>query len=302
MPASRFDFSEPPTAVIVMSRNGMSVHVDVFDVGDKRKGLLILDGIGCSGWAFRRVIPELVAEYRVALMHYPGHGSSPLPSRPWMLGMHDLADVAADVIARLEFQRPTVLGFSMGFQVALELYKRHRDLVGALISVAGPSGHVLSSFQGTDVVGHILPLVRSATRHAEDWTGRIWRRVIPSKWLQWIGLQTQLNAERIEVDDIELYLAQIARMSPELFVDMLGEAAHHSSDDILPRIRVPSLVIAGGRDRFVSLPTMQEVASRIPHSRCVVIPEASHALPAEFPMELAEHVLTFGQTRPGVPP
>lgn len=209
--------------------------------------------------------------------------------------MHDLADDASIAMNALGLDRPLVMGFSMGFQVALELYKRHRTCVGGLISLAGPSGRVLSSFQGTDVVHHLLPIVRAATRYAEDWSLRMWQRILPSNALKWIGLQTQLNADRIEVADFEFYLGQMAQMSPELFVEMLHEAARHAGDDVLARIRVPSLVIAGGQDRFVPLSTMRQVAFAIPGAQWVVIPDASHALPAEFPAEIAHHVFRFAE-------
>jgi len=222
-----------------------------------------------------------------------------MPSKPWSIGMHDLADDAAAAIDSLDLHAPIVLGFSMGFQVALELYKRHRDRVAALVSLAGPAGQVLSSFQGTDVVHHLLPFARAATRFAEDWSLRAWKKILPSNALKWIGLQTQLNAERIEIADIELYLSQMARMSPELFVEMLHEASRHCADDILARVRVPTLVIAGGQDRFVPLATMRSVAFAIPGAEWVVLPDATHALPAEYPQEIAHHILRF--CLPGAP-
>jgi pimeloyl-ACP methyl ester carboxylesterase len=272
--------------------DGSSVFIEAWGASDA-PGLLILDGIGCSGWAFRRIVPRLAERHRVALMHYRGHGRSPNPSRPWHLGMHELADDAAAALTALGIESAVVLGFSMGFQVALELYKRHRPRVDGLVSLAGPSGRVLASFQGTEAVGHLLPVVRAATKLAEDWTLKIWRRVLPSNALKWIGLQTQLNVDRIDMGDIELYLTQMARMSPELFVEMLGEAARHCSDDLLSRVRAPALIVAGGGDRFVPLPTMRRVAFSIPNASWVVIPAASHALPAEYPEEIVDHVLNF---------
>jgi pimeloyl-ACP methyl ester carboxylesterase len=264
--------------------------------------ILILDGIGCSGWAFRRIIPVLATKHRVALMHYRGHGKSPAPPRPWQLGVHDLADDADASLAALsaasrpsgaEGAKAIVVGFSMGFQVALELYKRHRERVAGLVSLAGPSGRVLAQFQGTDVFGHVLPFIMAATRHASGLSLRVWRKLLPNPTLLRLGMQLQLNTERIEVADIEFYLDQMSRMSPELFMELLQEAARHCSDDVLPRIRVPTLVIAGGKDRFVPLPTMRRVAFSIPGAQWVVLPEASHALPAEYPHEIAKHVLRF---------
>lgn len=255
--------------------------------------VMILDGIGCSGWAFRRIVPRLAERVRVVQVHYRGHGHSPTPERPWRVGMHELADDAVAVLDAWDVPSATVVGFSMGFQVALEVFRRHRARVDALVSIAGPSGRVLSQFQGTDIFRHVLPLVQAATRHASELTLKLWRRVLPSRWLPLIGLHTQLNPMRIELGDLEFYLRQMSEIHPELFADMLGEAARHCGEDILPRVRVPALVIAGGQDRFVPLETLRKIAFSMPHAQWLVIDEASHALPAEYGPELADRLLSF---------
>lgn len=256
--------------------------------------LLILDGIGCAGWAFRRIVPRLRERYHVVLMHYRGHGRSPTPPRPWRLGMHDFADDAAATLRHVADQPALVVGFSMGFQVALELYKRHREQVAGLVSLAGPSGRVMAQFQGTEAFGHVVPLLLAASRHASDITWRIWKSVVPSNLVKRLGLTTQLNAERIEIADFDFYLKQIARMSPELFTEVLQEASRHCTDDLLSRVRARTLIMAGGKDKFVPLATMRSMAFAIPGANWVMIPEASHALPAEFPDEISKRVLEFG--------
>lgn len=143
--------------------------------------ILILDGIGCAGWAFERSLPTLSERHRIVLMHYRGHGKSPDPPRPWQLNIPVLADDAAAACEHLGLQSVVLVGFSMGFPVALEVYRRHRPLVAGLVSLAGPSGRVLTSFQGTQAFGRLLPLAVAVTRIAHDITTRVWRRLLPSQ-------------------------------------------------------------------------------------------------------------------------
>lgn len=255
--------------------------------------ILILDGIGCSGWAFRRIVPELAATHDVLQVHYRGHGRSPEPPRPWQLSMPELADDAAAALATFELDRAIVVGFSMGFQVAVELYRRHRPRVAGLVSLAGPAGRALAQFQGTDVFAQLLPLVRAASRRAQDLTLKLWRTILPSRWLPLVGLHTQLNPMRIEIADLEFYLSQMAAMSPELFLDMLGEATRHVGDDILPMVRVPSLVVAGAHDKFVPVEVLRKIAFTMPTAQWMVVDDGSHALPAEFSLEIAERLRSF---------
>lgn len=296
-PGERSDHAERRSApaplsedVFVEREDGASLFVR--DVGMRHeRAILILDGIGCSGWAFRRIIPRLAVRHRVLLMHYRGHGRSPDPPRPWHLSMPDLADDAAAVLRARGVPSAVVVGFSMGFQVALELYRRHRELVGGLVDLAGPSGRAMATFQGTDAFGHVLPLMRAAMRHAQDLTRRLWRGLVPTTWVQALGAITrQINAERLHSEDFEVYLDQMAAMNPELFFEMLGEASRHTADDLLPQVRVPTLVMAGAHDRFVPLSTLRAIAFSIPQAQWVVIEDGTHALPAEYSEEVAQRI------------
>lgn len=247
--------------------------------------VLILDGIGCVGWTFRRVVPVLAQDRRVAMLHYRGHGRSPMPSRPWRLGIPDLADDAAAAIDEAALGPVLVVGYSMGFQVALELYRRYPNKVLGLVSIAGPPGHTLARFQPTGPLPSLplVPLVRAVTRYGRGLTDRVWRNFVPSRTAQALAVTTQVDGSRVALDDLEYYARQLREIRPELFVEMLAEAHRHNAADLLPHIRVPTLVVAGGKDQFISLETLRDMAFRIPGAEWMVLPEASHALPAEYP-------------------
>ena len=85
----------------------------------------------------------------------------------------------------------------------------------------------------------------------------------------------------------------MSEMDPELFLGLLDAANRHSAADVLDRIRVPTLVVAGKNDKFVPLPVMREMAFAIPRAQWTVFEEASHALPAEFSLEVADRLLAF---------
>ncbi|WP_165703920.1 alpha/beta fold hydrolase [Enhygromyxa salina] len=281
--------------------DGARLYVRSLGAPSERPALLILDGIGCAGWAFRKLGPQLAqgsghgpgSERQVVLMHYRGHGKSPSPPRPWQLGMHTLADDAAAVCDALGVGRVIALGFSMGFQVALEFYRRHRQRTAALISLAGPPGQPLASFRGTDAFSFALPLVVGITRVAQQMTRRVWASVLPSQRAIDFALRHEVNSERIDSRDFELYLRQMADMNPELFAAMLEQAQRHTAEDILAKIRVPTMVVAGARDEFVPVSRLRAMAFAIPGARWEVIEGATHALPAEFPNELAAHIASF---------
>lgn len=286
----------PPRELFVERPGGVQLVAHVHGPASappELRPILILDGIGCAGWAFGNIIPRLAADREVALMFYRGHGACPTPPRPWRLAMNDLADDAAAVLAELGGGPAVVVGFSMGFQVALELYRRHPSTVAGMVSIAGPSGRVLAQFQGTELFAHALPFIRAATSFGRSLFHDAWTRVLPSRFARAVGLRTQVNAHAIDEDAFELYLRQMSEMNPELFLHLLHEAHEHDATDLLHRVDVPALVIAGARDRFVPLAKMRDIAEQIPGAQWEVLPEATHALPAEFPDEVVEQLRRF---------
>ncbi|MDQ3880940.1 MAG: alpha/beta hydrolase, partial [Chloroflexota bacterium] len=61
----------------------------------------------------------------------------------------------------------------------------------------------------------------------------------------------------------------------------------------LPCVRVPTLVVRGGRDPIVPQAWAEEVARLLPRGRLVVIPGAAHAVNHDAPAALARVVLPF---------
>ena len=70
-------------------------------------------------------------------------------------------------------------------------------------------------------------------------------------------------------------------------------AGQHSADDLLPTIRVPSLVIAAGRDGFTPPERSRAMAAAIPGATLLEIPDASHTAPIERPQLIDEAVRNF---------
>jgi len=64
---------------------------------------------------------------------------------------------------------------------------------------------------------------------------------------------------------------------------MLRAAQAHDASDMLPTIRVPTLVIAGERDVFTPRHLSVQMAGRIPNAEMLEIPRGSHAALVEQP-------------------
>jgi pimeloyl-ACP methyl ester carboxylesterase len=119
--------------------------------------MVLNDGIGCDGFAWKYLQPHLAQRHRVLHWHYRGHGRSGLPNDSALI---DVPAHARDLIALLDrhqIDRAVLVGHSMGTQVALEAYRLAPDRVEGLVLVCGSYGRVTATFHGSDMLKQVLP-------------------------------------------------------------------------------------------------------------------------------------------------
>jgi pimeloyl-ACP methyl ester carboxylesterase len=246
-------------------------------IGGTGPGLVAVHGLGGAAANFTSLAPLLARRRRVLIVDLPGHGGTE-PLAP----VDSLSDLAGHVAAVAEHERllpAAVLGYSMGGVVALRLAVSRPDAVSALVLVA-PAGIV------------------STTKRAEFW----------------LGLASALRPARF----VALFRGQIARrprlrvpvfgywgaeepetLHPEAVIGFLEPQREHTNVDAaaaallkddprpdLDRVRPPTLLVWGARDRLVPLEDGFEYARRL---RCGirVIPAAGHLVIGEYPDECA---------------
>jgi pimeloyl-ACP methyl ester carboxylesterase len=176
----------------------------------------------------------------------------------------------------------------MGVQVALETYRRHVARVAGLVLVCGASSHPLRTFRGSAALEDWLPTIQKWIHRVPGMINRVTRVVLPTRLAYEVASLLEIRRELIQPADFMPYLEGMARIDARLFVAMLAAAGHHTADDLLPAVNVPTLVIAGGRDGFTPPERSRAIAAAIPHAELLEIPNASHTTPIEHP-----HLVNF---------
>lgn len=282
----------------VEATDGTRLFFEVAGAGEPP--IVLTDGIGCDGFAWRYLAPRLAQYHRVVHWHFRGHGRSGPPADRDRLTVEALADDLRRVCDHLDVERPAIIAHSMGVQVALEYWRENPKRVAALVLMCGTFGRITTTFHGTDLLDQVLPgLVRGA-KLFPGVARAIWGRVPAALAFRIACAGRELDREHIQEEDFQRYWEHSSLMDPDVFLRMLQCAGAHDARQFLADVDVPALIIAAEHDTFTPMALAEEMAGAIPHAELDVIEGASHAAPVEQPDRIAERIEDFLSSRLGV--
>jgi pimeloyl-ACP methyl ester carboxylesterase len=211
--------------------------------------------------------------------------------RDWAtLGPRDQARDLTAVLEAERIDRFAVIGWSMGVQVSLEVYRNHPDRVTALAAINGVPGRPFDSVFGWSLSRHVAPLLVGQMRRHAGLVGRVTRSAVG--WQGLLPMMTRLGMVGATLD--RSVFMEVAKDFVHLDYDLYGATlqalGRHDASDILGSVRVPTAVITGDKDMLTPIETAQRMARAIPHARLRVLPGGTHYTPVEYPSEVGDEV------------
>jgi pimeloyl-ACP methyl ester carboxylesterase len=281
------------SAFAIATSDGTPIFYSSSGAAEAASAVVLSDGIGCDGYVWKYLRRALAPSHHILHWHYRGHGRTPPPRDPARVAIADLADDLTAVLDDAGVDRAVLFGHSMGVQVVLESYRRHRARVAGMVLMCGAPGTPLRTFKGKNTLERLLPLVRRAVGLAPGLFNRVSRALVPTRLAYAVATRTEVNGRLLEQADFMPYLDGIARIDVPLFLAMLAEASRHSALDLLPHIDVPVLVVAGARDGFTPPELSHQMQQVIPGAELLEIEDGSHTAPLERPHLVDRVVLEF---------
>jgi pimeloyl-ACP methyl ester carboxylesterase len=231
--------------------------------------LLLIHGYGGAAWNFSELAPLLLPGRRLLIPDLPGHGAS--TALPAAVTVGGYADALAETLP----EPVDVFGHSFGGLVGLRLAERRPDLVRTLL-LAAPAGISSSTraAQALITLAGILQPGRIAGRRVE--------RIARSPRLR------RFVFEGFEVANAGVLTERAVHgllRGTTLHTDALSAGKALASDDPredLGRVRCPTLLLFGARDRQVPVEDGFEYARRL-RARIRVIADCGHLLISERP-------------------
>ncbi|MDQ3032440.1 MAG: alpha/beta hydrolase [Myxococcota bacterium] len=258
-------------------RAGLRLHWEISGL-ERGPAILMIRGLSRSSRYWYDLRPLLEPRFRVLVMDNRGVGRSDAPGPGFTTA--DMADDVAAVLHQSGVHRAHVFGISLGGMIAQHVALRHPGRVDRLVLGATTMGG-----RGAERAPHaaILGLL-SAGR------GTVADQIRVS--MPWV-LDAEAVARRPAV--VDEWIA-IAEAEPRNRLSVLGQllaAAVHDTSDHLHRVRTPTLVVTGNRDRLIPMANSRRIASAIPGSTLQLLEGAGHDFPTERPDDVAHMLSEF---------
>src|SRR5258706_4197700 len=245
-----------------INRDGVEIYYEVHGSGT---GLLLSHGYSSTSAMWQGQIEALSKHHRLVLWDMRGHGQSDYPDDPKAYSEAlTFADMAA-LLDEVGADSAIVGGLSLGGYMSLAFYRAHPDRVRALLIIdTGPG------FRKDDA--------REAWNKRALETGDRFER-------EGLGVLQSGGRERSTVSHRDASgLARAAR-------GMLSQRDARVIE-LLPDIKVPSLVVVGADDAPF-LAASDYMAAKIPGAKKAVIPAAGDAANIDQPQAFIEALLPF---------
>lgn len=232
--------------------------------------IVLLHGLGCDASMWDGVVAALPSDVGLVIPELRGHGASTLGWRS------PSVDQWADDVVRLlrdkGIESPAIAGLSMGGYAAFGIAAAHPGYARAFAFVS-------TSAAADDEAGRGRRAAGIATIRREGWR-RFVTGVIPS----------QLNASGPQFAAHSKHLMAMFEHAGDsgLPPTLMALAARPDRRDVLPTIRVPSIVIVGSLDVLTPKDKAQEIAAGIPDAALHVLGNVAHLCAMEAPVEVAD--------------
>lgn len=252
----------------------------VYQVFGDGPPVLFLNGLGASWNGFQSQIGHLSNRYRCIVWEYRGLYAE--PDAPTLRHpAPSIADHARDALAILEHEgadRVAVVGWSIGVQVALQLFVTAPSRVALMLLVCGgarapwgtaPEAGVLRRF-----VPQVLGLLERMPRLVSTVVQAGGRSPETLAWARRI----RLVGGDADAEQLAEVARSVARLDVSALFETLRGMARDDMSHVLGVVDVPTLVIGGDRDPFTPRAALERLVHQISGAEYLLLAGASHYL------------------------
>ena len=252
--------------------DGCPINVQI-DGRDGAPVLMLSNSLGTNLHMWDLQMPELEKHFRVIRYDRRGHGQSGVPEGPYT--MERLGRDVLAVLDALKIDKINWCGLSMGGMVGMWL--------------GANAGRRLNKL--------ILSNTTSYFADKALWEGRIKQvrekglgSIVAGNMERWFSKGYRDNPA--SADRLKNFTENFLKTDVEGYVGCCSAIAAMDHRDLLPKIKVPTLIIAGKHDPATNVEASEYLRDHIPGAKMVVL-DAAHISNVELPYLYTKTVIDF---------
>lgn len=256
-----------------LTRGDGHIHYEIFGEGPD---LLLVAGLGGRHEFWLPQVPALARRYRVVLHDHRGTGRSCRTAMQYSIGQ--MADDVLALMDALSIDSARLVGHSTGGAIAQHLALTRPERLDRIV--------ISASWAGPDPAFHALFRLRQDILERcgpEAYLSEGTFLAHPGDWLaaNWLQVAQTLSARLAAFPGTEIEIARI------------GAVLAHDLRSQIPRITVPTLVIAASDDLITPPHFSRELAETIPGARLDLLPRGGHFCPVTMAADYGARIAPF---------
>lgn len=245
--------------------------------------ILLCNGLGGSWMAWTHQIAHFQDRYDFVSWDYRGLYRSGAPAVPDALRVEDHAKDGLAVLAAAGAEKAVLAGWSMGVQVALEIFRSAPERVAALVLMNGVAGEPWNTVMNFRMMRSVLPPALRMLGSASWVTQGVTRRVaVMPELIQW-AKRLGLASSTLDEETASQLVRSFGDLDMKTYMRILELLGEHDAHDVLSDVDVPTLMIAGDRDLFTPKAAARRIVASIPGAELLIVPGGTHYVAVEYP-------------------
>ncbi|HMN26142.1 MAG TPA: alpha/beta hydrolase [Ignavibacteriaceae bacterium] len=264
-------------------------RIAYIDEGDSRNVLLFIHGLGSYLKAWDRNIPELKKYFRCVAIDLPGYGKSSKQIHSGEISFY--TKIIDEIIIKLELKNISLVGHSMGGQIAASYVLDYPNRIYNLILVA-PAGFESFNEDEVELIKKIMSpeiLIKTSDNQIRlNYKFNFYNMPVEAE---------EMIADRIAIKKDSDFSNHSTVVSNSLFGLLKAPIINR-----LNEINIPTLILFGKNDllipnKSIHQTTTEEIAifgsSKIKNSRLILFDKCGHFLQFEKPELFNSNIISF---------
>ena len=278
MSFSQMQFASPEARaghnfLVKKIRLASGVQLNYVEQGRERsQPVIFLHGITDSWYSYESLLPFLPPSIHAYAITQRGHGDADKP-----LGSYDPSVFAADLAAftkELNLGPAIIVGHSMGATIAQRFGLDYPQLTKGLVLIGSFAsfGDKPDMKEFTDFVNQLTDPVDSTFIYE---------------------FQKSTLAKAIPAPQLQMFVSESRKVPAHVWKSVMKGLMAINYNDELKKMNIPTLLVWGDKDAFVTGQDQETLLTHIKDSRLITYKNTGHAVHWEEPLRFATDLLVF---------